>query len=95
MIVATLDQLKVVVAQRMTTTTESEGVHPSATEHPRATSRPCADGRTWRCGAECGRTALSRIFARVFSVLKRVETSLVTLRQPQGGSTLTVRRQRL
>jgi len=57
MIVATLDQLKAVVAQRMATTTESEGVHPSATEHRRATSRLCADGRTWRSGAECGRTA--------------------------------------
>jgi hypothetical protein len=30
-------------------------------------------------------TLLSRVFVRVFSVLKRIGSSLDTLRQPQGG----------
>jgi len=30
-------------------------------------------------------TLLSRIFVRVFLVLKRVESSLVIVRKPQGG----------
>ena len=30
-------------------------------------------------------TLLSRVFMRVFSVLKRIAFSVVTLRKPQGG----------
>jgi len=32
-------------------------------------------------------TLLSRVFMRVFSALKHFKSGLVTLRQPQGGST--------